>query len=165
MIDEGGGRIYQIVLFGDAPPMMINVMWLVTGAYASLVAFSFYSSRKYLFKFGQYSFSLAAFHIHAGAEKRRQQRSQKMLINLVLFMFLLRTVHMVSNIYIVWLGFIKHGDTSNDTVSLLLDGDGDSSYSNVGSVGNFMLIVNSFIADSIMVRHGFQFLLGSKSES
>jgi hypothetical protein len=79
-------------------------------------------------------------------------------------MFLLRTVHMASNIYILWLGFIKHGDTSDDTVALFIDGDGDSSYVNFGSVGNFMLITNSFIADSIMVRRGLQFPLGTESE-
>jgi hypothetical protein len=72
---------------------------------------------------------------------------------------------MVSNIYILWLGFIKHGDTSDDTVALYIDGDGDSSYVGVGSVGNFMLITNSFIADSIMVLRGLQFLLSIESEN
>jgi hypothetical protein len=90
-------------------------------------------------------------HSTSGTKKEKRNTS-KIVISLIIFMFVLQTVHDVCIWYILWLAFIKNG-ASPDQALTVLEGDPVSStIIAIISFGDLHSALRLAIADGIMVN-------------
>ena len=81
----------------------------------------------------------------------RYRKSEVILLLLILSMFLAQTIYNITITYILWFAFIKHGDTPEDTLSVLELNRPEQTVFILAALLTFLRAFKVGVADAIMV--------------
>ena len=80
-----------------------------------------------------------------------KQRFYQVLMGLILFMFLIETIHISVNVYQLWLAFVQYAESPDESIVILKLAASTPSLLAIGAIDDMLTTFRLAIADSIMV--------------